>query len=141
MIEFPSSKLQPCSATLSMGNLNKPALKVHFKPFSVQEQFEREVISYEFDHPLRADFIELPTVNAVDLLDQVFDFPINQTDGCIDASVYFRDRHNPVAISRLEFGKDAEGQIVVIVVSRWLMTFERSAANDFDYTFTVAVQH
>lgn len=140
MNEFPVANLKPCFATLFLGSLSKPCIEVHFEPFAVQDPFEGEIFSDDFDEPLRADFIELPTVNAGELLGQVFDFPLNPAEGYIDASVYFRNRHNPVDISRLEFGRGDAGEHTMTVTSRWLMTLEGSASNDFDYTFTVPIQ-
>lgn len=137
MKEFPVSSLKPRFASLFTGNLNKPAIEIHFEPFTVQYQFEGETISDDFDQPLRADFVDLPTTNLAELLGQVFEFPINPDDGCIDASLYFRHAHNPIDISQLEFGKDAGGEFTMTVASRWLMTFEGTAPNDFDYRFTV----
>jgi len=140
MSEFPVARLKPSFAKLFMGNLNQPALEIHFEPFSVQDQFEGEILSDAFDRPLMANFIALPSVDVAELSGWCFEFPLNPDDGYIDASVYFRERHNPVDISRLEFAKDADGQITLTVASRWLMTLEGSASNDFDYMFTVPMR-
>lgn len=141
MKEFPVSRLKPRFATLFIGNLDKPAIEVHFEPFTVQDQFEGQTVLDDFDQPLRADFIELPTANVDELLGQVFEFPINPSEGYIDASLYFRHAHNPIDISRLEFEKGAYGQLNMTVASRWLMTFEGTAPNDFDYRFTVPIKN
>ncbi|OLT03932.1 hypothetical protein BJF90_24705 [Pseudonocardia sp. CNS-004] len=50
------------------------------------------------------EFIDLPGDDLAALTDRTFDFPVNPHDGYIDASIYLGGSHNPVDITRMEFG-------------------------------------
>lgn len=50
------------------------------------------------------EFIDLPGGDLAGLTDRTFDFPVNPHTGYIDASIYLGGGHNPVDITRMEFG-------------------------------------
>jgi hypothetical protein len=104
-----------------------------FEDFELETQ-DGETVS--FASSIRADFVRLPTADLKYLQNQGFDFPINPDDGYIDASVYFCHAHNPVDISRIEFGAFEGDAVRLKVFSRWLMEFEGTGFNDFDYEFS-----
>ena len=141
MIIFPIDKLVPLKANLFESHLKtQPNLEIHFETFTVDEEFEGNVISHPFDAPICAELFHLPSANVRDLQGQIFDFPLNPNEGFIDASIYFRGAHNPIDISRIEFGVLSQNHVPMRVTSRWIMTFEGAASNDFDFNFTVSVQ-
>ena len=137
MKEFPISKLQPLKATLFEGALGEPFIEVFFAQFSIPDPTGEGDELLEFNTSLRADFIKLPTIEPSELQNQSFDFPTNPEDGYIDASVYFAHVHNPVDITRIEFGKLKDGQLLLEITSRWVLSFEGPDFDDFDYTFSV----
>jgi hypothetical protein len=72
---------------------------------------------------VRADFIPFPA--SLDRLSkQTFTFPINPDDGYIDASIYLRDAHNPVHITRIEFGPLAKDRTAIDAVLHMFFDFE-----------------
>ncbi|WP_233486618.1 hypothetical protein [Shimia marina] len=138
-MKFPVSKIEPVQAKLEMGALDKPALEVSFKRFEIPMQNSAGAHALLFDAPLSANFISLPCVDLGVLQTQSFGYPVNPAEGYIDASVYFEDVHNPVDITNLEFGPLVDGRLKLTVVSRWLMSYEGTAFDDFDLVFSVSL--
>ena len=132
-MRFPAENLMPKQATLSVDASGSISMDFAFEYFELEGQ-DGEAVS--FDSSIRADLVHLPIADLKSLQNQGFDFPINPDDGYIDASVYICHAHNPVDISRIEFGA-LEGDVVRLkVFSRWLMEFEGTGFNDFDYEFS-----
>lgn len=75
----------------------------------------------------------------VALQGKVFDFPVNPDDGYVDGSIYFAGAHNPVDITRIEFGQIIDGQVLLTINSSWVLSFEATGFDDFDFTFSVPV--
>ena len=132
MSTFPTSELQPLQACLFTGGFGDICLEVEFSPFDLMLTNSEGSTSLRFDTALRADGIELPSLDPNVLAGQVFEFPVNPEQGFIDASVYFANVHNPVDITRLVFGERT-----VSITSRWLMSFEGTGYDDFDFEFSV----
>jgi hypothetical protein len=139
MAVFPVSSIQPERARISKGPLSGYALEVDFSPLFVCAE-GADADPLEFKTSLRADFIDLPTVELAELQNRTFDFPCNPEEGYIDASVYFMDVHNPVDITSLRFGELTDGALVLTVVSRWILSFEGTGFEDFDLTFSVPLR-
>jgi len=140
VIIFPEIKLKPLFATIFQGALNKSSMEIHFAPFTVEEQFEDETFSHDFHEPIRADFIQFPSVNVLELQGKAFNFPLNPEEGYIDASVYFMNRHNPVDITKIAFDTLSQNHVSMTINTRWLMSLEGTATNDFNYNFTVPIR-
>lgn len=108
-----------------------------FKPFFLPDPTDSDGARPEFDSPLQADFVPLFTTDPAKLQNSVFDFPTNPDEGYMDTSVYFVHAHNPVDITRIEFGSLIDGDILVTFTSRWFVSFEGAGFNDFDHQFSV----
>jgi len=134
---FPFSSIFPLQAKLTAGTMGKPSIEVIFAPFTITTSVDEGSELLDFDTALRADFIDLPVTELSSLQNRTFDFPVNPEDGYIDASVFFSGAHNPVDITRLAFGNLIDGKVPLTIVSKWIMTYERTGFEDFDLTFSV----
>lgn len=134
MKAFPVEKLKPLGATLARDGFGDPCLTITFEPFSLPSPLEEGALM--FAASLMAS-LDLPTMELAALQNQVFDFPINPVEGYIDASISFAGAHNPVDITRLEFGPLNGKQLTLTVLSQWLMSFEATGFADFDLSFSV----
>ncbi len=139
MTKFPVSSIHPTQAKLGVGGFGKPSIEVWFTPFTLAASEDEGAEILDFDGTLRADFIALPTTDLVLLQNKSFDFPINPKDGYIDASIYFSHVHNPVDITKLEFGNLTDGKVPLTITSKWIMTYEGTGFEDFDLTFSVSL--
>ncbi|MEM8650511.1 MAG: hypothetical protein AAGF54_08285 [Pseudomonadota bacterium] len=139
-MEFPVSELKPIHARVFEGPLKEPSIEVYFESFVVEDVFEGEVLTEQFDNPLRADYIQFPSSDVLELQGKTFNFPANPKKGYIDASIYFMGCHSPVDITRIVFGTLSNDQLLMGITSRWLFTLEGVASNDFDFDFTVPVR-
>jgi hypothetical protein len=137
LIDFPATNLKPQSAKLSSDNSSRLSIEVIFAHFSVVDPTDAVGAQLAFDAPLRADFTQLLATDLTKLQNRIIDFPTNPEDWFIDASLYFSNVHNPIDITRIEFGSVVSGGILLTVTSHWLMSFEGTGFKDFDYKFTV----
>lgn len=86
------------------------AITVPLAPFSAADPYDPATFRPGTDGPeiiataVDGEFIDLPGDDLAALADRTFDFPVNPHDGYIDASVYLGGGHNPVDITRIEFG-------------------------------------
>ena len=133
MHEFPKGKLVPKFATIFEGQLGETSIEIHFEPFLVAVDKEMPDDYFLLEKPVRADFVDIPSSNVLNLQNQSFEFPINPAEGYIDGSIYLMTHHNPVGITKIVFGGFCNGHVEMKVISRWLMSFEATGFNDFDY--------
>jgi len=93
----------------------------------------------QFENPIRSDRADLKilSTNPVKLKNKTFNFPINPKNGYIDASIYFANVHNPIDISKMEFGIFDGEKIPLKITSKWLFSFEGTGFEDFDFVFDV----
>jgi hypothetical protein len=86
------------------------AITVPLAPFSAADRLDPETFRPGTDGPeiiktaIRGDVIGLPGDDLSAVSNRTFDFPINPYPGYIDASLYLGGGHNPVDITRMEFG-------------------------------------
>ena len=86
--------------------------------------FEPEPEEVETD--LVASFAQPPVRMIQELSGASLKFPVNPTEGYIDASIYLANVHNPVDITALRFGPVNELTVQVWVEAELLFEFERS---------------
>lgn len=97
------------------------AITVPLAPFSATDRFDPATFCPGTDGPeiiktaIRGEFIDLPGNDLSALANHAFDFPINPHAGYIDASIYLGGGHNPVDITRMEFGA-VHGQCIDVVL-------------------------
>ena len=97
------------------------AITVPLVPFSAADRFDPATFCPGSDGPeiiktaIVGELIELPGNDLAALTDRTFDFPINPHAGYIDASIYLGGGHNPVDITRMEFGA-ARSQYIDVVL-------------------------
>ena len=129
--EFPIERIQPIEGFLSKTTMceDTSALTIHFVPFTLGEQ--------EFDEIMGADGLILPSTDLSILQNTTLEFPINPVSGYIDAWVSFDSVYNPVDVSKIEFGAFLNGSITAKITSRWIMSFEDTGYQDFDYQFSI----
>ncbi|MFG1834278.1 hypothetical protein [Micromonospora chersina] len=86
------------------------AITVPLAPLSATDRFDPATFRPGTDGPeivrtaIRGEFIDLPGNDLSALTSRTFDFPINPHASYIDASIYLGGGHNPVDITRMEFG-------------------------------------
>jgi hypothetical protein len=79
-------------------------------PFSAADWLDPNSFRPGLDGPtlieteIVGDFIDLPGADLTALSGHSFDFPVNPVDGYIDASVDLGGAHNPIDVTRIEFG-------------------------------------
>ncbi len=137
-MRFPIEKLKPVRAEFS-SKVGFEEFIIEFSDFSLPDSSEVDEAALKFENPIRADSSDLSILpdDPVKLKGKKISFPANPHNGHIDASVYFASVHNPVDITQMEFGSYEEGKISVTITSRWLMSFEGTGFEDFDFIFTV----
>lgn len=97
------------------------AITVPLAPFSAADRFDPETFRPGTDGPeiiktaIRGELIDLPGNDLSALSNRTFDFPINPHPGYIDATIYLGGGHNPVDITRMEFGA-ANSQYIDVVL-------------------------
>lgn len=97
------------------------AITVPLAPFSAADRFDPATFRPGTDGPeiirtaIRGEFIDLPGNDLAALTNRTFDFPINPHPGYIDASIYLGGGHNPVDITRMEFGSAYSLSINVVL--------------------------
>ncbi|MEV6926158.1 hypothetical protein AB0M46_16905 [Dactylosporangium sp. NPDC051485] len=86
------------------------AISLPLMPFSAADRFNPSTFRPGTDATeliktaIRGEFIDLPGSDLTALSGRTFEFPINPHPGYIDATIYLRGAHNPVDITRIEFG-------------------------------------
>lgn len=86
------------------------SVTVPLEPFSAADEFDPATFRSGTDGPeiittaVVGEFIHLPGSDLAGLTERTFDFPVNPHAGYIDASIYVCGAHNPVDITRVEFG-------------------------------------
>jgi hypothetical protein len=93
------------------------SIEIPLAPFSADDEFRPATFRSGSGGPkfiqteVRLDFIELPTDKLSALSERTFTFPVNPEDGYIDGSVYLLGTHNPVDVTRIDFGKADSDQV------------------------------
>ncbi|WP_154940204.1 hypothetical protein [Micromonospora palomenae] len=106
------------------------AITVPLAPFSAADRFDPATFRPGTDGPeiirtaIRGEFIDLPGNDLSALTNRTFDFPINPHAGYIDASIYLGGGHNPVDITRMEFGEAHSLNIDVVLHAAFDFTEE-----------------
>lgn len=125
------NRLSPRLGQMSSRVFENPAIGIQSAIFCDIE-IPIEPIEYSeevYETSVRLEFIRFP-VSAWRLLEgQAFDFPINPTDGYIDGSIYLAHTHNPVDVTRIEFGAMENGQVMAKL--DMLFDFEYEGLDEF----------
>lgn len=90
---------------------------------------------------IRLDFIDLKLRDWRDLGDMDISFPVNPEPHSVDGSVYLGGVHNPVDLTRAEFGPLDEGWIAARLSLAILFSFEGTALDDVATTFAVRLAY
>lgn len=107
------------------------AIEVPLVPFSAVDRFDPDSFHVGAAGPvlietaIRLDFISLPGTGLADLGGRSFDFSVNPEDGYIDGSVYLGGAHNPVDVTRVEFGSADDDHIEALLHAAFDFTQER----------------
>lgn len=117
MRELPDDLLRPEPGRIVYISPQRPgpsagtwAITVPLAPFSAADEYDPATFRSGTDGPeiietdVAGEFVDLPGDDLAALSDRTFDFPVNPHDGYIDASIYLGGGHNPVDITRMEFG-------------------------------------
>ncbi|MEU4828796.1 hypothetical protein AB0H37_43735 [Actinomadura sp. NPDC023710] len=124
MIDFTDEflNLEPGTITFSPRDLDSPGagtwtIDIPLAPFSADNEYAPEtfrpgqagpeLIKTEF----RLDYISLPAEDLSELSGRTFTFRVNPEEGYIDGSIYMVATHNPVDITRIEFGQATNEEI------------------------------
>lgn len=106
------------------------AITVPVAPFSAVDLYDPATFRPGTDGPeiiataVDGEFIDLPGDDLAALANRTFDFPVNPHDGYIDASIYLGGGHNPVDITRMEFGAARSQDIDVVLHAAFDFTQE-----------------
>ncbi|GLZ09709.1 hypothetical protein Acsp03_71750 [Actinomadura sp. NBRC 104412] len=124
MIDLTDELLQPRPGTIRYhpADLDSPtagtwSIEIPLAPFSADDEYRPATFRSGSGGPkliqtaIRLDFIELPTDHLSALSKRTFTFPVNPQDGYIDGSVYLLHTHNPVDVTRIDFGEMNSDQI------------------------------
>ncbi len=85
-------------------------MDIPLAPFSADDEYLPATWRPGTDGPelietsISAEGLALPGSTLADFAGKTFTFPTNPTPGFIDASIYLGAAHNPVDITRVEFG-------------------------------------
>ena len=137
-MKFPVEKLIPIRAEFSDKNGLEEFI-IEFSDFYLPDPFDIDGEQLKFESPIRADSADLkilPT-NPLKLKGKTFNFPVNPKNGYIDASIYFGNVHNPIDISKMEFGIFDGEKIPLKITTKWLFSFEGTGFEDFEFVFDV----
>ena len=93
-------------------------IEIPLKPFSLEGKTVNTTIIL--------NFIRIPVSSITELSGKDFVFPVNPEEGYIDGSVYIRNAHHPVDITKLFFGEIENGKIPVSFSYDVLFEYERS---------------
>ena len=140
LIDFPKANLKPQYAKLNLNGSGNLSFEIIFESFSLPDPTDAIGENLEFNGALRADFAQLLANDLGEVQNRIIDFPKNPEDGFVDASLYFARVHNPVDITRIEFGSLTDREIMLTITSNWVMSFERTGFEDFDYDFSVMLK-
>ena len=106
------------------------AIEVPLVPFSAIDPVDPDTFHPGATGPtlietaIRLDFISLPATDLAGLTGRRFDFPVNPHDGYIDGSVYLGGAHNPVDVTRIEFGSASGDHIEAVLYATFDFTQE-----------------
>ncbi|MEV4000623.1 hypothetical protein [Actinomadura sp. NPDC049753] len=124
MIDFTDEflNLEPGTITYSPSDPDSPgagtwSIDIPLEPFSADDEYAPEtfrpgqagpeLVKTEF----RLDCISLPAADLSELSGRMFTFPVNPEERYIDGSIYMVATHNPVDITRIEFGPATHDEI------------------------------
>ena len=124
MHTFPIQKIRFVEAVLS-GEKGDMSIEITLSPFELTIDDYSESV----DTSIRLDGIDISS-EPIELEEKIFTFPVNPNPGYIDGSVYFLAAHNPVDVSKIEFGKIENGKMAIKLQSTWLLEFERTGYRD-----------
>ncbi|RVU30950.1 hypothetical protein [Neptunomonas marina] len=126
MEEFPIEKVVPTKAKIQ-GKDGDVSMEVFLKPFELEfEDYYEDV-----ETSIRLDSIACP-ISPSHLEGRFFDFPTNPAPGYIDGSIYFFATHNPIDVTRIEFGKIELGKLPVALTTSWLLEYESTGFRNLD---------
>ena len=98
------------------------SITVPLAPFSAEDRFDPGTFRPGTDGPdvistaVRGEFIGLPGGDLDALSGRTFEFPASPyDDGYIDASIYLCGAHNPLDVTRIEFGTARSGHIDAVL--------------------------
>lgn len=123
--QFPIQKLDFSDSEIYFCNndiFKKIEILIKLEPFQLNLGYEVE----EVDQVLEIDFDieENETIN--DFENKVMEFPVNPDYGYVECSIYIGNVHNPIDITKIEFGKRIENKIAVKIYSHWLFEHEKT---------------
>jgi len=126
MEDFPIAKVVPTKAKFQ-GKDGDVSIEVFLKPF----ELKLEDYCEDVETSIRLDSIDCP-INPAQVEGQVFNFPTNPTPGYIDGSIYFFATHNPVDVTRIEFGNIEHGKLPLALTTSWVLEYESTGFYNLD---------
>jgi hypothetical protein len=130
--------LQPITGSIAYLSPQRPgpdagtwAIELPLLPFSAINPVDPDTFHVGTAGPvlirtaIRLDFISLPGTELADIAGRRFDFPVNPDDGYIDGSLYLGGAHNPVDVTRIEFGPADDDHVEAVLYAAFDFTQER----------------
>ena len=117
---FPTQIIKFVEAILS-GESGDVSIEIRILPFELTIDGYSESV----DTSIRLDGIDIPSEPS-ELQENSYTFPINPNAGYIDGSIYFMAAHNPVDVSKIEFGRVENGKLPIKLQSYWVLEFEKT---------------
>ncbi|GAB3852841.1 hypothetical protein ACFPIJ_26090 [Dactylosporangium cerinum] len=127
MYELPDDLLRPLPGTITFWAEGSRAvvpaggiwsILIPLAPFSATDPYDPTTFRNGLDGPetiaptIAGDLIDLPGTNLAALRGLRCDFPVDPyNDGYLDVTINLCGSHNPLDVSRIEFGETRDGEI------------------------------
>ena len=126
MEEFPKARIKPIFGKLS-GSDGDVSLEIMLESFELNTKDYSELL----ESSIRFDGIKIS--NTPEKIEgKTFNFPVNPDTGFIDGSIYFFTSHNPVDVSKIEFGKINGNKLPLKLFTNWVLEFEHTGFKNFE---------
>ena len=134
MEQFPQHKINPLKALMS-GDDGDMAIEIILSPFQICADGYSETV----DSSVILDCIPISSA-LPELEGKTFEFPVNPDEGYIDGSIYFFAAHNPVDVINITFGYISNNQLPIKLYSKWVLEFENTGFQNFDYIIETNIE-
>ncbi len=129
--DFPLERLDTLPGIISRRN-DRFDIAIGLRPF----ELDGGTVSTAF----RLDGIELPAEGQLSWQRGIFEFPTNPEPGYVDGSLYLRHSHNPIDLTRIEFGEFRDNRINAKLTLSILFEYEHTGFSNLDVEFEVTLE-
>jgi len=154
MLTLSDSLLRPDTGRIAYLAPSRPgpdagtwSISVPLLPFCADDRLDPHTFRPGVDGPelieteIGLEFIDLPGSDLGALAGRTFDFPVNPDDGYIDGSVYLGGVHNPVDVTRIEFGAAQDQSIDAVLHAAFDFTQEGVAIENRSAVLRVVLRY